>query len=401
MLSISFLLLMASSGLAWFGFPVIIPSMLEALDVSHSQLGMISMAFFIGNVVAATPMGTLVSKVPFRIMASLTMTVTGLSFVATALAPTLWMIIVLQILAGAGAVGATICGSVMASGWFPLKRRGLVTGITRGGTGLGLVLSGIMLPPIIEAGGEVGWRYGWMSLGISILLIAFLAALVVRERPVRHPTTQASGEKLKDTWSQVMAVPAVWQFAVTMLFFGIGAMLFATFFVTYLIQDEGLTPTVAGSLWSVVGVLGIFGGPLAGLASDAIGRRRATAILFLMQFVGIVAVVAWQGPGAYMLVIILYGISMNGFPTTTIAAFLDYVGSRRTPLALSLVVLCVLSGRAAGPVIGGIIADITSKLTRAFAVAAGAQLIGLVLISLPIRTTALSVRSNRSVEEVS
>jgi len=185
-----------------------------------------------------------------------------------------------------------------------------------------------------------------------------------------------------------------------MLFFGIGAMLFATFFVTYLIQDEGLTPTVAGSLWSVVGVLGVLGGPLAGLTSDAVGRRRATAVLFVMQFVGIVAVVVWQGPMAYMLVIILYGISMNGFPTTTIAAFLDYVGPRRTPLALSLVVLCVLSGRAAGPVIGGIITDITSELSRAFAVAAGAQLIGLVLISLPLRTTASSTLSNRSSEVV-
>ena len=395
-LAVSFLMLMASSGLAWFGFPVILPSMLNALDVSHSQLGLIGTAFFIGNVAAATPMGTLVSRLPFRLMAPLTVALMGVAFVATALVPSLWMIVALQVVAGVGSVGATICGSVMANEWFPLRRRGLVIGITRGGTGLGLVLSGLMLPPIIEAGGDDGWRYGWLAIGATILLIALLASLLVRESPVRHIATEAKGERLRETWAQVMAVPAVWQFAVTMFFFGIGAMLFATFFVTFLIQDRGLTPTLAGSLWAVVGVLGIVGGPLSGVASDFIGRRRATAILFLMQVVGILAVVVWQGMGVYLLVVFLYGISMNGFPTTTIAAFLDYVGPRRTPVALSLVVLCVLSGRALGPVIGGVIADITEALTIPFVVAVAVQIIGLVIIILPFRTAALLKSSQPS-----
>jgi MFS family permease len=52
--------------------------------------------------------------------------------------------------------------------WFAPHRRGMGAGIQTGGSGLGLLVSGLLIPAIFRWFGPEGWRYSWLVLALLV-----------------------------------------------------------------------------------------------------------------------------------------------------------------------------------------------------------------------------------------
>ena len=100
----------------------------------------------------------------------------------------------MRLLTGLGHGAAYVPAMALGSAWFASKRRGFATGIVSAGIGVGTMIAGLIIPPILKAHGLEGWRFAWYYLGAAVLLIAVLAALFIRSRPDEMGLSQVGEE---------------------------------------------------------------------------------------------------------------------------------------------------------------------------------------------------------------
>ena len=88
-----------------------------------------------------------------------------------------------RVLTGVGGGGSNVPVMSLLPAWFATRRRGLAAGIAVSGSSMALMISGLMVPRILDAFGEDGWRYSWFVLGAFVVILGFLAFALLRDRP--------------------------------------------------------------------------------------------------------------------------------------------------------------------------------------------------------------------------
>lgn len=154
------------------------------LNLSDKQIGWVLAIFTLGYALAQTPSGAMADRMgPRKVLA----VVVALWSVFTAITGAAWNFISMLIARftfGACEAGA-FPGMARASlSWFPLKERGLVTGINFSASRLGGAAALPLMVWLIEA---AGWRGAFYILGgIGVAFAAFWY-FVFRDDPADHP----------------------------------------------------------------------------------------------------------------------------------------------------------------------------------------------------------------------
>jgi MFS family permease len=365
-LVLGFLNIAASIGLARFAYTVVMPLMREGLGLTYTEMGAIGTLGFAGYTVISPLAGLASARFGPRavIAAALGLATVGLAGLATAHG---FLSAVLANLAlQLGIAGANAAGFVVVTPWFPPARRGMATGIVMAGAGVGIVVTGRVLPIVL--GGEGGWRTAWAIAASVTLGIAVLCALFLRDHGDAEPRVSSPA-------AGVLGVPALWAYATLKLLFGFEYIIFGTFFAAHLVL-AGFGVGEASRLWSLVGVLMIGSGLLAGALSDRIGRMPALAVVFTAQGLASLLLAATpQGPGLYA-AIALYGLSMMGSPAISGPFCADLVGTRHASAAMGTVNLLFATGQMLGPVGAGMVVDATGSLGLALLAGAAVALVG-------------------------
>ena len=382
-------------GLARFGYTMILPSMKEGLGLTDSQAGDLATANMIGYLVMAVTCGFLASRFGPRIVITIFMCIISGAMLLTGLAPSYQVALLGRLLTGVGSGGTNVPVMGLVPAWFSAKRRGLATGMAVSGSSFGMVVTGLLVPVILNRYGGIGWRYSWFCLAGLALLIAVLGYVILRNHPrdkglapigaaettVAAPASKASGLQ----WGLVYKSPPVWHLALIYILFGFSYIIYTTFFARYLTWEAGFTTAAAGALWSAVGLLSIISGFIWGAVSDVVGRKYGLAIVYFLQFLCFTIFGLWKAPAGYYLSALLFALTAWSIPGIMAAASGDLLGSRLAPAALGFITLFFGIGQAVGTTLGGRIADLTGSYTLAFVIAGGAALVGAVA-SLFLRT---------------
>jgi MFS transporter, OFA family, oxalate/formate antiporter len=229
---------------------------------------------------------------------------------------------------GAGVIYGASVGNALK--WFP-DRRGLATGLTAAGFGAGSALTVVPIASMIASSGYET-AFLWFGLGqglIVILFSLFLRAPAAGE--VAAPAAPAVQQSRRDYGpAEVLATPAFWVMYVMFVMVGTGGLM-ATAQLAPIAKDFqidavpvsilGLTLPALTFALSIDRVLNGFTRPFFGWVSDQIGRENTMFIAFLLEGIGIYALLQFaSNPFLFVilsgLVFFAWGEIYSLFPAT-------------------------------------------------------------------------------------
>lgn len=372
------LCILACLGFGRFALGMLLPSMASTLNLSYSQMGFISTANFVGYLISVLISGFLALKIGARRLIFLALLIVGASMVLVSRAKSFQYVLTLYFLTGIGSGATNVPVMGLVSHWFASTLRGRAAGFIVIGSGFAIIISGKLIPFINKVVGPEGWRTSWLALGCTVLIIAFIGLLLLRNNPEEKGLKPIGSDDTAPFYSEIIdkmktniyRKGVIYHLGVIYFLFGYTYVIYATFIVTTLVKERGFPETAAGNFWSWVGLLSLVSGPVFGTLSDKLGRKTGLIIVFFLQMLSYL-LVASKLPGASLyLSIVFYGIVAWSIPSIMAAAVGDYVGARKAGQAFGLITFIFGFGQIIGPAVAGILAEKTGSFSSSFYMAA-------------------------------
>jgi cyanate permease len=220
---------------------------------------------------------------------------------------------------------------------------------------LGPMISATVLSPALG-----GWRHVMYFYGAISVLVGVLWAFFGRETERLVSPSESGGVPLRQALSRLIRLKALWFLGLTMLF-RVGCLMGMTGYLPLYLLDKGWTEVSAdGTLATFYAVSTLCVVPLAYL-SDRLGSRKA--ILYPAVLTGIVGVglLPFVDGAAVWVLIIIAGISMDGFMSIVSTMLLETegVGPVSSGTAIGIVFTIVHIGSVSSPPLGNSLAAIS------------------------------------------
>lgn len=390
-LAMGTLVVFGSLGLARFGYTVVLPSMQADLGMDNTQAGVLASANLLGYLALSVIGGALAARYGPRVVISSGLALAGVAMLFTGLANGFLQVAIWRGLTGIGSGASNVPAMALVAAWFAARRRGLATGIAVAGSSLGLILLGPLVPRVLSAYGESGWRVSWYIFGGATLVLAILGWLLLRNHPdeMGLKPVGASGENPAPgsraqalQWGRVYRSAAVWHLGFVYVAFGFSYIIYMTFFTKRLISEGGYSPEAAGTLFMTMGWFSLLCGLIWGTISDVIGRKPALVAVYLIHALAFSLFGLWPAPTGFTISAILFGLTAWSIPAIMAATCGDVLGPRLAPAALGFITLFFGIGQAIGPSVAGSMADSSGTFASGYLLAGGVAFLGAISASL-------------------
>lgn len=390
-LAMGTLVVFGSLGLARFGYTVVLPSMQADLGMDNTQAGVLASANLLGYLALSVIGGALAARYGPRVVISSGLALAGVAMLFTGLANGFLQVAIWRGLTGIGSGASNVPAMALVAAWFAARRRGLATGIAVAGSSLGLILLGPLVPRVLSAYGESGWRVSWYIFGGATLVLAILGWLLLRNHPDEmglkpvgtsgeNPAPGSRAQALQ--WGRVYRSAAVWHLGFVYVAFGFSYIIYMTFFTKRLITEGGYSPEAAGTLFMTMGWFSLLCGLIWGTISDVIGRKPALVAVYLIHALAFSLFGLWPAPTGFTISAILFGLTAWSIPAIMAATCGDVLGPRLAPAALGFITLFFGIGQAIGPSVAGSMADSSGTFASGYLLAGGVAFLGAISASL-------------------
>jgi len=309
----------------------------------------------------------------------------GLGFLLMSQISAVWQLYLFYgVLVGMGMSGSSVPVIATIARWF-VKRRGIMTGIVLAGEGVGIIIMPLLVSRLISI---YGWRTSYIIIGIITLVVIILAAQFLKRDPSQKGLSPYGENKIKEQSSGFEARGLSLQGAIHTrqfwLFSAIGFCLWLAaeaIFVHIIIHAIGLgiPALTAANIMIIIGGLSIMGKITMGRASDRIGNWLAFVIIFILMSVALFGLIPARELQMLYLVAAIFGFAFGGFVTVMSPMAVELFGLRSLGVILGVAVFISTMGAVIGPVVAGMIFDITNSYSLAFLVCAIASVMGLIL----------------------
>lgn len=256
------------AGMAWTYVALVAAPFVADFGRGFEAWGPLWSAISLGAMLSAVTGGMLGDRFGVRPVVGLGALLMAGALLARAEAPTYGMALASMAAFGLslGCVAPNLSKTVGL--WFPPHELGLANGIALGANGAGIALGAILTPYWADAVG--GWRPVTTTLAVAVAFLGVTWLLAVRDRSVA-----GSARGLFEGMRQVVRVRDVWILATCYLLFLGGYLGIYGYLPTYLVQEQGLSPGVSGTMVSLILWGFVAGALLLPPLSDRIGLRRA------------------------------------------------------------------------------------------------------------------------------
>ena len=376
MLLVAFMVNFAT-GFVQFGYSLTLPSMEEALHISHTEAGLLITLTAATRIGGSLASGILAPRYGSRSMTAGGTLAVGVSMVLLGFAHNYGMALGAAVLMGIGGGVALTPIMGLLSSWFRLRDRGLAAGLAASGGSISFIVAGVAVPILTGSNWDDGWKHSWQLFGAIALVIGVVSLLFVRESPSEPLETERRPEPPRRSWPvEAFKHPAVWMITLLAFTSGWSQNLFTTFFGLYLTQENGVSLATAGQLVVLIGVLSIGSGVAWGWMSDKLGRGQAFAYSFVVQGAAFVLLAVAPVFISFLIASALMGITLRAAYTICAASSGDYVPVRFSAAAFALMSMGAGLGSTVSPTIGGLLADFVD-MRWVFWMASGGSTFGL------------------------
>ncbi len=349
-------------GFARLAYGVILPSMRADLGLSYQQAGILSTVTALCYVCFVLAGGLAAARWGAKASILFGMLTVAAGFVGLTVATNFWLVMFLMGVLGFGTAFAFAPMVALLATWFP-EKRGLVIGCMTSGVGLGVLVSGVLVPAMSSAFGEHGWRVSWGVFAAAALSVAAMITLFVRNPPQAR-ASDAGGLPSDEKW-RIYRNPRVLIVASTYGIIGMGYIVQTVFMVSYMVET-GHSAATAGRFMAMMGLMSIAAGPLWGWVSDFWGRGNALAMCIFMVIMAMGLPLIDQSLLFFFFHFLVMGASINGLFAMIQTSATDQVAPRYIPIAFSFATLFFAIGQFLGPAIAGWMIESTGGFTAAF-----------------------------------
>ena len=303
------------------------------------------------------------------------------------------------------AIGASLSGyfplSVALVQWFEKFRARALSIMS-----LGLALGGLVIPLMAWSIQTWGWRYTAGGTGLLVLLFGLPMAGMILRRPEDHgehvdgidpalkkvePGDVPAVPQVEFTAAEAVKTRAFW-----MLAFGHGlALLVVSAVNVHAIthMKEGLGYSVATASWVILimtfaQLVGILMGATLG---DMFDKRKVAALCMLAHALGMVCLTFANDMTMLMAFGLFHGVAWGLRGPFMQAIRADYFGRNAIGLILGLSAAIIALGQIAGPMVAGVLADLTGDYQLGFSLLALLSALGslcFILATKPVKPVA-------------
>jgi MFS transporter, OFA family, oxalate/formate antiporter len=278
--------------------------------------------------------------------------------------------------------------------WF-VARRPLATSIANLAQMGGLVALPLIAHAAIE---REGWRAGWLAVGAAVLIVGFVpnwlfmvrrpedvGLLPDRRMPAATPSgvdgKQAATPEPAFTRGEALRTPAFWLLALfTMVVYPVQAGV-SLHQAPHLIE-RGLSPAVAALVVSSFSLASAVAGLAFGLLARWIGIRAGLALSALLLGASAVLMLAIATPQQAYLAACLFGAGIGAMHTVLPLAWADYFGRQSFGAIRGVALTVQVTAQASGPLLSGVLRDLTGDYTASLACFAALSFLGTLLALL-------------------
>ena len=312
----------------------------------------------------------------------------GLGYLLMSRLETIWQLyLFFGIIFGIGLSTVDVIALSTIARWFT-RKRGVVTGIVKVGTGAGQVIIPFLASILII---RYGWRSSCVVIGLAVLVILVAIAQLLRRDPSQmglspdgnasgstdRPVSDAEGLSLREA----IRTRQFWTICAAMLAIVFCLLTVMVHIVPYA-QEIKVSPTRAASVLSTIAGVSMAGRFISGLFIDRIGSKRVIIFCFILLIAGLlwlqIATELWM----LYLFAVVYGVAHGGFFTAFSPLIAEFFGIKFHGALFGITMFSGNFGGALGPVMAGYIFDVTGRYTGAIWLCTVISILGFVLVAL-------------------
>ncbi len=363
-----------SLGVTRFAYGLLLPPMRADLQWNYTLAGAMNTAnalgYFLGALLTPWLLRRLDGAGVLLVGTWLASLFMGLTGFFTDAAPLLLQ----RLLAGMASALLFIAGGLLAArlGAQMPARNGLLLGMYYGGTGLGIVLSALVVPQLLDAAANEahGWAWAWWALAGACALASLLLSWPARVlRQLQAPTPSAAEAATVFRWRDF--APGLAGYTM----FGVGYIGYMTFVVA-LLREQGVGGDRVTAFYALLGVAVVASSRIwAGLLDRYRGGQALALLNALLGLATFIPVVTDRFP-----LLMISGLMFGGIFLSVVASTTALVRHNLPPsqwaAGISAFTTVFALGQIVGPSVVGWIADGPGGLTRGLAFSAGALWLG-------------------------
>lgn len=364
------------------------------LSLTKAQIGMLPAALFLGQSIAAIPVGFLADQLGSKkLLLALTVCL-GASFMFMTMTS---FFILFLIMIAIGGLGYGAMHPVSNRGiiyWFTAEKRGTVMGIKQMGVTLGSALAALLLLPLAN---EFGWRPVLFGAGLLLIIVGYFTYLFYYDPPNEQGKHTVIPSKFFASMKLILRHKPLLLVSLSAVGLQGCQIILNTYLVIFAYEKLGIDLVLAGILLVISEVGGSFGRVGWGVISDRIFKGRRLIILILISlFSGVISLFIASLPAgtpfAVMTVItFVFGFCISGFNGVWMNAATELVPREQSGAASGFSIMIGSWGVILGPPIFGYIVDKTGSFSAGWIFLSSI----LIVVILLLLWTMSIVRKNR------
>ena len=345
-----------------YTFGLFLPFIREDLSITPLQAGLLQGVWWVASASLSLPFGAWFSR--FRpvllVLASLLL---GLPFLfLQALAVSFWMLFLARLFFISTHVVGTPARALLLHQWCAPRHYALVQSVGLSQHSVMLAIAVSMSPLLIEGLGS--WRTVYLIMGGLFALQVLAWRLVARDDKAMLPPQPDEDGPAESPMAALRQYPQGWLLAVVMLFLSATWTGMVTFLPTLWVEERDVPLTLGGPLLGFLYYGLIPSGFLGGvLAAKLRNRKLLLAIPAVFNVVFALAITLAEQPPLLMLLITGLGLVWVATPAIQVLPFeFPGVSPRQVAVLTALIVTFMGLGFAIGPMLVGLVAQLTGSI---------------------------------------
>jgi len=345
-----------------------------------------------GAFLLAGLLGIVVGNMNDRFGPRLIMAVTGSSYCLGLLLMSqlsaMWQLYLFySVIVGMGLSSTDVIPLTTTARWF-VRKRGMMTGIVKVGTGTGQLIMPLMTSIFIVT---YGWRISYIIVGTLVFVLMIVSGQLLRRDPGQKgllpdgdaKTTVSDAHLLEQGVSlgEAALTRQFWIICVINLLIGSCAMTVFVHIVPHA-TDLGISPIAAAGILSTIGGVSMVGRLVTGIAIDKIGNKRLMIVFFLILIASLLWVQASKELWMLYVFGAIYALSHGGFFTVISPIVAELFGISSHGVLFGITSFCLTIGGSIGPFLAGYVFDVIHSYQLVFFVLVGLAVAGVILTSL-------------------